>query len=322
MSVAPRRTYTVHSATDLPNFRAPDPSLPEAWAPYWKSFVRALRAIARSERTLKAYGDALEDLADFLEPAPRLERVSREQLERFFAAMHERGARPAYVAIHFRGLRRWFNWLVEEGELEASPMRRLRAPHVPDEPVPVLELEQLRRLLKACEGQGFEERRDLALLRFLIDTGVRLGGVAGMKVGDVDLDAQTAVIRAKGGDIYMVDLGAKAVRDIDRYLRVRQRHVQHELPQLWLGLRGALTADGIYQMVRRRSEQAKIPVNKAVHVFRHSFSHHFRVAGGDRDDLKELGGWKSDAMVSRYGRALAAARARQAHRRFSPGDQV
>src|SRR5258708_34394160 len=56
--------------------RTPDPVLPEAWMPYWKSFSRSLRATTppRSERTIKAYGYAVRDLAAFLEtPAGRLQ---------------------------------------------------------------------------------------------------------------------------------------------------------------------------------------------------------------------------------------------------------
>lgn len=296
--------------------------LPDSWLPLWRSYVRALRARNRSERTLRSYAAALRALAAAVAPAPTLERLTRQHLEQFVDGLQRGGAKPAYVAIHFRSLRAFFNWLVEEGELAASPMARMREPAVPDEPVPVLELEELRRLLKACEGQTFEDRRDLALIRFLIDTGVRLSGAAGMKLEDVDLDRQEAAITAKGGDVYLVDLGAKVVRDLDRYLRARQRHKARNLPAIWLGQRGALTADGVYQAVLRRALQAGLRPEKAVHVLRHSFSHHFRAAGGSGDDLQHLGGWKSPAMVAKYGRSLAQARAREAHRKYSPGDLV
>ena len=303
--------------------RTPDPMLPLSWMPSWKSFTRALRATTppRSERTIKAYGYAVRDLAAFLQPAPALDGLTREQLELFFADFNQRHD-PDYAAIHYRGLRRWFNWLVEEGDLPASPMRRIPAPKVLDEPTPVLELEVIRKLLKACEGQGFTERRDMALIRFLIDTGARLTGVATVRLEDLDLDAQAALVRAKGGDTYTTRLGAKATRDLDRYLRVRSQHRYKDSPYLWLGMFGPLTPDGVYQLIRRRAAKADLHIEKAVHVFRHSFSHHFRMAGGEEGDLQVLGGWKSRAMLSRYGKSMQVERARAAHRRFSPGDQV
>lgn len=303
--------------------RTPDPELPPSWMPFWKSFTRALRATTppRSERTIKAYAYAVRDLAAFIKPAPELRQVTREHLELFFADFNARHD-PNYAGIHYRGLRRFFNWLVEEGDLEASPMRRIPAPRVVDEPTPVLDLETIAKLLKACAGQTFEQRRDTALIRFLLDTGARLTGTTEIRLEDIDLDQQLALVVGKGGHRYIADLGAKAVRDLDRYIRLRRLHKDHALPYLWLGQAGAMTTSGVYQIIRRRSRQAGVNFKKAVHVFRHSFAHYFRAAGGNDDDLQVLGGWRSSSMTKRYGRSMALDRARAAHRRFSPGDMV
>lgn len=39
--------------------------------------------------------------------------------------------------------------------------------------------DQLRRLLRSCEGRDFTDRRDAAILRLFIDTGVRVSEAAG-----------------------------------------------------------------------------------------------------------------------------------------------
>lgn len=49
----------------------------------------------------------------------------------------------------------------------------MKPPHVPEQPVAVLADEQLRALLTACKGNEFTERRDTALIRLLVDTGIR-----------------------------------------------------------------------------------------------------------------------------------------------------
>jgi site-specific recombinase XerD len=82
-----------------------------------------------------------------------------------------------------------------------SPMVGIQQPTIPDEPVPLITEDELGRLLKATSGKGFERRRDHAILRVLLDTGVRLSELVGLAVNDVDLDAHDVIhIRSgKGG---------------------------------------------------------------------------------------------------------------------------
>jgi site-specific recombinase XerD len=66
----------------------------------------------------------------------------------------------ATAHVRYRSVQQWFGWLVEEEEIEASPMARMRPSTVPETPVPLLSLDQLRALLRACEGKDYAERRD------------------------------------------------------------------------------------------------------------------------------------------------------------------
>jgi hypothetical protein len=80
--------------------------------------------------------------------------------------------------------------LVDDSEITRSPMERRSAPTVPEQPVDILTDEQLVRLIAACKGSTFEDRRDLALIRLFIDTGARAGEVLGLSVDHVDLANQ------------------------------------------------------------------------------------------------------------------------------------
>lgn len=101
--------------------------------------------------------------------------IAREHVEAFLIDLQERGHKPATGSQRFRSLQQFFKWLKEEGELRESPMANMRPPHVPEAPPPVLREPELRRLLAACEGTGFEERRDTAMIRLFHDTGMRRG---------------------------------------------------------------------------------------------------------------------------------------------------
>jgi integrase len=71
-----------------------------------------------------------------------------------------------------------FKWLEEDGEIPVSPMARMKPPTVPEVPVPVLGVEEVKRLLAACRGKDFDNVRDEAVLRLFIDTGMRLKRIA------------------------------------------------------------------------------------------------------------------------------------------------
>jgi site-specific recombinase XerD len=127
-------------------------------------------------------------------------------------------------------------WLEGEDELPASPMAKMRPPIIPDQPVPVIPDDGLRRLLAACAGKGFEARRDTAMIMLLLDTGARRAELVDLKLGYVDLDLVVLVL-GKGRRERALPFGHKAGAALDRYLRARARHNDAALPWLWLGCR-------------------------------------------------------------------------------------
>ena len=284
---------------------------------------RSLVAGNKTPRTVALYGDSVRRLIRFLHDqglSARADEVGREQLEAFTADQLSR-FKPATASLRYRAIAQFFKWMAEEGEIEDNPFLRMKPPTVPENPVPVITEADLRRLLGACEGTGYDERRDSALIRLLVDCGVRCSELMNLTVEDVDRDQQVVFVVGKGRRPRAVPYGKRTAQALDRYLRARARHPHGDEKWLWIGVKGRLSDSGLRQMLERRGELAGIG-HVYPHQFRHTMAHRWMSEGGGESDLMMIAGWKSRQMLNRYGRSAAEERAREAHRRLAIGDRL
>lgn len=294
-----------------------------------------LEAAGKADKTIKDYVGSATKLVAYLEKEDMpttVDGVTTFHIRSYLAA--ERSRTSASSAAHeYRNLRVLWNWLCKEHERTgASPMEGVDRPAVsPEEKLPLSDRE-LKALLATCAGSSWDDRRDTAMLRILMDNGMRVSSLAGLRFHlsdedqtDVFLQRHKLRIRNKGGAIVFVPIGRKTAAAIDRYLRVRSTHAEADSPFLWLGNRGrktrGMTASGIHQMIKRRARQAGIQ-DVHPHRFRRTFADGWLEDGGNIEDLMAIGNWKSYDSIKPYIQGRRVARAQSAHGRLSRSDRL
>lgn len=300
---------------------------PAALTDYYRlvdSWIRALRAEGKSPATLRMYRYGVDSLARGIvargmptNPAS----LTREHVETWLEDLRAAGKSGTTRANYYIPVRCWFAWLIEEGELTASPCARIKIPRLAEQRTPVLTDAQLTALLRTCAGKTFEDRRDHAIIRLLVDTGLRRTELGTIQYADVDWQVDTITVLGKGGRHRTVHFGTKAGLALDRYRRARDRHPAAQSPALWLGRQGALSPQSIYARVRGRALAAGLGV-VWTHMLRHTFSHRWLRKGGQEGELMRLAGWRNRQQLDRYGASVAQERAIEAHKRLAPGDDL
>lgn len=275
-----------------------------------RSWILALKDKHRQPRTIHLYQSEAEKLIAYLGDLP-IDKVSTDDMRRYRQHLAETGGKDgkgladtSQNLVH-RALNVFFNFAIEELDIERSPMERLKAPKIDSEKSRQFHVPTDNELDKVFAEIAKDEHlhartRDTAILRLLMDTGMRLGELAALQLDDVDLEQRTAHIKGKTG-YRSVRFGTKTARALDRYLTQRSRHYARDSKALWLARAGTMTDSGIGQMVRDRARAAGISRLHA-HALRHRFANKWLAEGGNEIDLQWLAGWRSGAMVRRYSR--------------------
>ncbi len=274
------------------------------------SWELALRSERKSPQTIKSYGDGVRGFIRWCDQHGHSPALDRELMKGFVADLLDGGAEPSTARSRQLGVRRFSAWLTEEGEIDDDPLLGLKAPKLDSKVTDSLTDDELKRLIKACAGKDFRDRRDEAIVRLMAETGMRAGEVTNLSVGDVDLHRGLVTVRrGKGGKGRLAPFGDQTARAIDRYLRARRTHRLSETPALWLGDRGkSLEYYGLHSALKYRAQLAGL-TKFHPHLLRHTAASRWLAAGGSEGGLMSVAGWSSRDMLDRYVRATASERA-------------
>jgi site-specific recombinase XerD len=237
------------------------------------AFAQALIREGKRPLTIKSYLSDLRHFAQWFQgtngEALAPARITLLDVRAYKAhLLTVRRLKPATVNRRLAALSRYCRWAKEGGLMGQDPTAEVGGVRQVKAAPQALDRLELRRLLR--EVHKDENRRDIALVEVLANTGLRAGELAALTLDDLELSERKGLltVRAgKGATYRVVPLNADARRALRDYLDARPQGPQMAL---FLGQRGnGLTPSGIWRVVKKYGGRAGLELSP--HTLRHTF---------------------------------------------------
>jgi site-specific recombinase XerD len=272
-------------------------------------------------KTLSTYADQFRPFMRWcLAHGLDLDGLGVEALRRYLAHRRERSTNALFDAV--RRLKAFFRWCAQE-QLCSDIAASIRPPRLQTKVIEAFTEPQVRALLALCSEPTLIGRRDEALIRLMLDSGVRISEALALTALDVDLiNSRVHIRNGKGQRARYAPIGAKTARALMRYLAVRET-ASAISTNIFITKEGEpLNRRHAEQHIARLGKRAGIEgVRVSPHTFRHTCAIWFLRRGGDAFSLQALLGHSSLAMTKRYV-AMRERDVSDAHARFGPGELV
>jgi integrase/recombinase XerC len=305
-------------ADDAPQATAVPGTVP----PLVERYLEHVRVEKRlAARTVELYRLDLVRLTEAaLAAGVELSEVQNHHIRRWVAQMHSGGRSARGIALILSGWRGFYRWLGREGLVAANPVQDVRAPRAARLLPKALGVDEAVQLASHHQAPDdpWLEARDAAMVELLYGCGLRVGELVGLDVtasadaarggrGWIDLEAAEVQVIGKGGKRRSVPLGSAARQALARWLAVRgapgAAGASSQAAALFPGRHGTrLSAQSVWQRLRRRSQLAGLATPVHPHMLRHSFASHLLQSSGDLRAVQELLGHASITSTQVYTR--------------------
>lgn len=266
-----------------------------------------------SPNTISAYRNDLSQFADYLRSEAERQggrdfapsTIDRDMIASYFLHLRDRGYSAASIARKTAALRSFFQYLRRKGEVATDPTQGIGSPEV-KKPLPrTVEDNQVQALMTFLQNRATPEgMRDHAMLRLLSATGMRVGELVMVDVGDISFaDGRVRVVgrgnRERSLPLELVTLDSiRTYLDQARPYLTRNASGEAALVVNQRGLR--LTRQGFWLIMKGLVREAGLPAIMTPHMLRHSFATHQIGEGLDLEQLRQLLGHASIATTQIY----------------------
>ena len=275
--------------------------------------LRWLRATNHAVATVRNRRHSLLLFTDWLhdEHVADLRSLTLETLEAYRLSLYERdscrggGLAWGTQAEYLGGVKAFLGWCFFRNLVDRNVGAGLSLPRRPVQlPLAVLSARETEAVLRQCRTTTTLGLRDRAMLEVLYSTGIRRSELAQLTVTDVDRERRVVLVRAgKGQRDRVVPVGGRAIRWVERYLRIGRPRLAHDTSVATLVLTsrgGGLRLNRLSELVHRYIDSAALGKHGSCHLLRHTTATLMLEGGADIRDVQEMLGHANLSTTARY----------------------
>lgn len=301
-----------------------------------EGFLFLLRAEGRTSGTIDYYSYLLRPLLSYataerwpdsatsLDPRRLREFLSWTATRTFELKVANNGgkilkkSKPSTAWPYYRALRRLFNWAVEEGYLESSPLATIHFKPPPEPPIEGYTPDELKKFLAVCDidirtGARFTGVRNRAMLLLFVDSGLRRAEMVNLRLNDLDLESRRVRVLGKGNKIGIAPFSSRTAKAL--WVWLVERKTRAKTDYLWITEEGRpFSTEGLVSWFTRLKKRAGVNGPGGVHRLRHTAALQYLRGARDSFLLQLFLRHESLEMSRRYTKGLKAEEAIQAHR--------
>lgn len=287
----------------------------------------------KTNQTEAAYRAKLRRLTAFFGPEMDAGQITVNDLDRFKLDLQTRKKKlhgteevdgklsPFTIRTCLVTTRFFFKWAASKRYIPMNPMEGVRIQDAPKPKPKAVMSETVTKLLEAASthGPNWERARNIALIYVLRDTGGRAGGLAGARLGDLDLKRGWLMVTEKGETQRPLFLIASTVQALRTWLQWRPE-VHPVDDRLFSGCEGSgLSYGGIYSALRTLATAAGIEGELwNPHSFRHAFARDSLLNGAELSQVSAMMGHTDTRVTSMYYARWENGELKKTHSQYSP----
>jgi integrase/recombinase XerD len=275
-----------------------------------------------SKNTIDAYSHGLNRFLDSLrkKEIQEMPSVSKFDVRAFLLALRKQGLSTKTVLRNLVAIRTFFQFLIQEGILEANPIEELESPKIAKTLPEILTLKEVEQLLEQPNPQTPLAIRDRAMLEVLYATGMRVSELTHLPINQVNLEGGYVLVFGKGSKERIIPLGSEAMKWVALYLKAARERLAKgkESPFLFINRSGrGMSRQQFWKNIKAYGRRAGIRKRITPHLLRHSFASHLLEGGADLRSVQMMLG-HVDISTTQIYTHVTGERLKKIHKRYHP----